>query len=239
MKKTTLIFGLITSSILVSGVSAMKTMDGGMMHKDTMMTASGTIIKKETMMDMSKMSLQAIVNHHGYNWSKDRKKLAMMAGITNYRGTVKQNLMIRAYLLSDIGMKDAMMKKDSMVNTTDTMMKKDEMKKDESKVLKKAVGMYTPYSSTAVSSALAEGKTVYLFFAASWCPACRSLDSSITGNMTTIPENTVIFKVDYDNSTDLKKQYAVTMQHTVVKLNKDASLMKKIIGPTSIADIIK
>jgi len=31
-----------------------------------------------------------------------------------------------------------------------------------------------------------------------------------------IPENVNLLKVDYDNSTDLKEKYGVTMQHTFV-----------------------
>jgi thiol-disulfide isomerase/thioredoxin len=240
--KTAMILGLLTSSILVSSASATEAMDGAMMQKDAMTTSvSGTTMKKDTimkddkMMYMSSMSLMTIVKYSGYNWSKDRKKLATMAGIKNYRGTAKENLIIRAYLLSSMSMADT------------NMTKKDEskvMKKDESSIIKndsmkKEAGMYSPYSNTAVSAALSSGKMVYLFFAASWCSGCRALDTNITKDLVTLPMNTVIFKVDYDNSTDLKKQYGVTMQHTVVKLNSDATLAKKILGPNSVAEIIK
>lgn len=219
----------------------MDSMDHKMMHKDTM-TSSGTMMESDKMMDMSKMSLQAIVKYYGYNWSKDRKNLATLAGIKNYRGTLKQNLMIRSYLTSSKGMSNA-----NIMKKEDAMMKMDEskiIKKNESSMMKndsmkKEVGMYSPYSSNAVSAALSSGKTVYLFFAASWCPACRSLDAGITGDLASIPKNVAIFKVDYDNSTDLKKQYGVTMQHTVVKLNSDATLAKKILGPNSVAEIVK
>jgi hypothetical protein len=43
-----------------------------------------------------------------YTWAKDRQMLAEKAGITGYRGTMKQNLVIRAYLMGM--MKDKMMK---------------------------------------------------------------------------------------------------------------------------------
>ena len=240
--KTAMILGLLTSSLLISGASAMEAMDGAMMQKDMTATSMSdttmqkdTVMKDDKKMNMSSMSLMAIIKYSGYNWSKDRNKLATMAGIKNYRGTAKENLIIRAYLLSSKSMTDT------------NMMKKDEpkvMKKDESSIMKndsmkKEAGMYSPYSNTAVSAALSSGKMVYLFFAASWCPGCRSLDTSITKDLATLPMNTVIFKVDYDNSTDLKKQYGVTMQHTVVKLNSDATLAKKILGPNSVAEIIK
>ena len=94
------------------------TTDSSMMKHNDMMTGS-TVMTGDKMMttDMTKMSLIEIAKHCGYTWSKDRVKLAKMAGIKNYRGTAKQNTAIRAYLLSDKGMADAatMMKKDSMM----------------------------------------------------------------------------------------------------------------------------
>ena len=68
-------------------------------------------------MSMKKMSVAALAKHFGYTWSKDRKTLATMAGVTGYTGTMKQNLVIRAYLISH-----NMMKSDTMM-THDTMMK--------------------------------------------------------------------------------------------------------------------
>lgn len=86
----------------------MENMDTNMMYKST------TTVTDMKMMDMKKMSLANLVKYHGYTWSKDRNKLAIMAGIKNYKGTAKQNMMIRSYLMNLHGSKDMNMQKDSM-----------------------------------------------------------------------------------------------------------------------------
>lgn len=212
--KNILISTLIVSSLIVTSVSAAEMTDT-MMKKDTMMT-------KDSMMMESKMTVSQLAKKHGYNWVRDRKMLAKKAGIENYRGTVAQNSKIKSYLLS--------MKKDMMTDT---------MKKDDTSMMKHEVGMYKAYSASAVTSDLAAGKSVYLFFHAPWCPGCKALDSAINADMMNIPAGTMIYKVDYDTMTDLKSKYGVTMQHTVIKLNADGSSMKKIVGPKTLSDIVK
>lgn len=77
-----------------------------------------------------------------------------------------------------------------------------------------AKGRYVDYvdeSSTKVAG------TKLLFFHASWCPQCRELDASITS--TTLPDDLVILKVDYDSNQALRQKYGVTIQTTIVKIN--------------------
>jgi hypothetical protein len=120
--KSVMIVVLVGGLTLVSGVSAMEMMDSGaMMKKDTMVTGSMNphsdgLILKDTMMkddkmmmvkDYARMSTASLAKSMGYNWSKDRAMLATQASITGYSGTMKQNLMIRTYLMG-------MMKDDKM-----------------------------------------------------------------------------------------------------------------------------
>lgn len=93
--------------------------------------------------------------------------------------------------------KDKMMKEESM--------KKDEMVKDE--MMKKDPASYIPYNELTAKSLLAAGKHVVLFFHAGRCPTCKSLNSELTSKLSTLPENSVVLKVDYDNASDLKKKY--------------------------------
>ena len=232
MKKT-LIIGLITSALVLSGSVSAAEMSDTMM-KDTM--SSEKMMMKDTV-NMSKMGVAALAKHHGYNWSRDRKMLAEKAGIKNYRGTVKQNLMIKSYLMSM--KKDAMMADDTMMKKDTEMMKDDTMMKKEDTMMKKESGMYKTYSESAVTGDLAAGKSVYLFFHASWCPGCRALDTAISGDLMSIPAGSVIYKVDYDTETALRAKHGVTMQHTVVKLNADGTTMKKIVAPKKVMDIVK
>ena len=79
---------------------------------------------------------------------------------------------------------------------------------------------------------------VVLFFRASWCPKCRALDADINANIKNIPGNLTILNVDYDNSTELKKKYGVTYQHTLVQVDKSGAMIKKWAGSPTLADFI-
>jgi len=96
----------------------------------------------------------------------------------------------------------------------------------EEEAMMKETGTYETYSTTAVDQALADGKKVALFFHASRCPSCRSLDKDISTS-NELPENTIVFKVDYDTQTDLKTQYGVTSQHTIVLIDENKNLVQK------------
>ncbi len=62
-----------------------------------------------------------------------------------------------------------------------------------------------------------------LFFHASWCPQCRSLEESILAG--DIPDDLTIIKVDYDTATSLRQQYGVTIQTTIVFVDDDGSAL--------------
>lgn len=70
--------------------------------------------------------------------------------------------------------------------------------------------------------------TKILFFHADWCPQCRKLETSIKNS--SLPDNTTIIKVDYDDSNDLKKKYGVTIQTTLVKVSDDGTLLEKYVA---------
>lgn len=109
----------------------------------------------------------------------------------------------------------------------------DEMVINEDVMMK--TGSYIAYSPERVSMQ-AEDENVVLFFRASWCPTCRSLDADIKAHLSGIPDNLTILDVDYDNSTALKQKYGVTYQHTLVEVDKDGKMIKKWSGsPTLVA----
>ncbi len=80
-----------------------------------------------------------------------------------------------------------------------------------------AAGTFSDYSEDKL--ALAEDGDVFIFFHASWCPSCKALEADINANLSAIPSNLHILKADYDTETDLKVQYGVTRQHTLVKVD--------------------
>jgi thiol-disulfide isomerase/thioredoxin len=131
----------------------------------------------------------------------------------------------------------AAMEKDMMDKGDETMMKKEDsgalMDKKESGAMMK--GSYEVYAPEKI--ARAEHGDVVLFFHASWCPSCRSLDSNIEANKSSIPAGLSILKVDYDKETELKKKYGVTYQFTMVQVGADGSLIKKWSGSPTLADL--
>ncbi len=96
--------GAFALSTSVLGVSAMEMMSESsmMMKSDSMMMKKEDDMMMKTSMhtSMSNKPVASVAAHLGYTWRLDRVKLAKMAGIMNYRGTVSQNLMLKKYLLS-------------------------------------------------------------------------------------------------------------------------------------------
>lgn len=70
--------------------------------------------------------------------------------------------------------------------------------------------------------------TILLFFYAPWCPQCRALESDIKAKG--VPEGATIIKVDYDSNQKLRQEYGVTIQTTVVKVDKDGELVGKFVA---------
>ena len=87
---------------------------------------------------------------------------------------------------------------------------------------------YTPKLFEAVSDA---GLKRVLFFYANWCPICRPADRDFQENMSKIPDDVVVFRVNYnDPETDetekaLANKYGVTYQHTFVQVDGEGELV--------------
>ena len=78
---------------------------------------------------------------------------------------------------------------------------------------------YQPYSEQALAEASAD-ETVVLFFSAVWCSTCTALRDDIAANQQSIPEGVLVLLVDFDDSTELKQQYGVEYQHTLVQVDR-------------------
>ena len=105
---------------------------------------------------------------------------------------------------------------------------------EEDKIMK--AGTYEAYASGKL--ARAETGAVVLFFHAAWCPSCRALNADIENNMSAIPEGISILKTDYDKETELKKQYGITYQHTLVQVDKDGNMIKKWSGSPTLTSLV-
>ncbi len=137
------------------------------------------------------------------------------------------------------------MNKEAVMKQPDTMAKKDDsasekrmettMKQDDGMMMKG--GQYVSYDASKIT--FAQNGKVVLFFRASWCPSCRALDADIKTNVSQIPSNVLILDVDYDKYTDLKKQYGVTYQHTLVQVDAAGNMLAKWSGSTGLSDLVK
>src|SRR3989338_11110936 len=81
---------------------------------------------------------------------------------------------------------------------------------------------YVEYSKSALNNA-ANNRRV-LFFYASWCPTCKPADANFTQNVSKIPDDVTLIRVNYNDSEtdqeekDLAKKYGIIYQHTFAQI---------------------
>ncbi len=114
------------------------------------------------------------------------------------------------------------------------MIRLDATKKTNGEMMVK--GVYEDFFPEKISWAK-DGKVI-LFFKASWCSTCQEVDSDIQAHLGQIPSKLFIFKIDYNNSTELKKKYGVTYQHTFVQVDANGTLIKKWSGSPTLTAIV-
>jgi len=139
--------------------------------------------------------------------------LALIGGSVLFSGNSKEEETVKTNM-------GTLKEKSSMKNEVDTMTASDS---------------YVAYSAEKVAMQK-NADNVVLFFRASWCPTCRALDADIKAN--NIPESLTILDVDYDNSSELKRKYGVTYQHTLVQVDKDGNLIKKWSGSPTLLSLV-
>lgn len=115
----------------------------------------------------------------------------------------------------------------------------DEMKSVMDENLDKEMTLwYLDYDPILVEKSLAKGVDVVLFFHASRCSSCRRLHKNLIAEISDIPQNVQIFRLDYDNEKELRKKYGITSQHTLVALNSDGSLKNKVVWANDLNDVL-
>lgn len=72
----------------------------------------------------------------------------------------------------------------------------------------------------------------WLYFHADWCPKCVALNKDIESNADQIPEDLVIFKVDFDREEELKQNYGVRFQTTVLRVDSQGDPEREFVGAT-------
>lgn len=113
----------------------------------------------------------------------------------------------------------------SMTKESD-MVKESELGSEAAPQTAGTAGVYTGYNEQAFAGEAK--KTRVLFFHAPWCPQCRSLDESIKKQQ--LPDNLVIFKVDYDTNQALRQKYGVTLQTSFVRVDEKGDKVKSMVA---------
>lgn len=96
-------------------------------------------------------------------------------------------------------------------------------------VVPSGFGEYVAYDEGTAKLAAADG-TAVLFFHASWCPTCRRFDSELQSSLERLPVDTTVFKVNYDNESELKRKYQIRYQHTFVVVDENLNEVSKWSG---------
>ncbi|PIR83981.1 hypothetical protein COU18_01065 [Candidatus Kaiserbacteria bacterium CG10_big_fil_rev_8_21_14_0_10_51_14] len=136
---------------------------------------------------------------------------------------------------------DVMMKEDAaegeMMKGDEAMMEKtdDTMMGDEEAMTEH--GSYEAYAPEKLAKA--SSGNVVLYFHADWCPICRGLEADINANISSLPSDLTILKIDYDTASALKQKYGVTYQHTFVQVDAEGNQIAKWGDATTLAHIIQ
>lgn len=96
---------------------------------------------------------------------------------------------------------------------------------------------YTTLDGTDLSTIAADKRV--LFFHASWCPTCRTLDRDIRAQTALIPEDVRIINVDFDEEAELRKKYGVTLQHTLVQIDENEDEISQWSGSSNLQVLLE
>lgn len=91
---------------------------------------------------------------------------------------------------------------------------------------------YTKFDETKITNTK-HGKVI-LFFYASWCSACDSLDKDLQKNVDLIPPDMLIMKVNYDTEVELKQKYLITIQHALIHVDQSGNQVRGLQGQLQI-----
>lgn len=110
------------------------------------------------------------------------------------------------------------------------------MEKQEDAPVKEVVkaegsGEYTAYTDGVIGN----GQTSVLFFHATWCPACKKNSGLLDSWYGAEDFPRSVYKVDYDTSAALKKQYGITGQDTFVLIDGNGKALERVTFPSQSA----
>jgi thiol-disulfide isomerase/thioredoxin len=102
-----------------------------------------------------------------------------------------------------------------------------------------AAGNYITYDSYEAAASQYAESNVVLFFNAAWCSTCKVARDNFEASLDQIPSDLTVVVVDFDDSSELRKKYGVTVQHTFVQIDSQGEPVKKWSGSTSFDQIVE
>lgn len=171
--------------------------------------------------------------------------LILVIGLGVYAFSSNDNSggLMSADIMSENGdsMNESMMDDGSMEEGQEMIDDGSMMEEDESMMVEKdgmmvSSGSFENYSPEKLSRA--EEGDVVLYFNATWCPTCNNLNKDINSNLDNIPSDLSILKIDYDNSSELKRKYGITYQHTFVQVDSQGNQIAKWSGSPTLQALL-
>ncbi len=107
---------------------------------------------------------------------------------------------------------------------------------EEEAIAETASAEYIAYTKETYDSLLGQSPVV-LYFHANWCPVCIQLDSDILGAIADFPAGSTILKLDFDEEIELRQEYGVTVQSTLITINAAGEVVEKLSAPSN-SDLI-
>jgi thioredoxin 1 len=90
---------------------------------------------------------------------------------------------------------------------------------------------YLPYTKEVLDSSKSTRRVLYFY--ASWCPTCIPADADFQKNISQLPSDVTVIRVNYnDPETDaeekaLATKYGITYQHTYVQIDAEGNELTK------------
>ncbi len=89
-----------------------------------------------------------------------------------------------------------------------------------------------PYTATALAQAQKTGQPIALHFHADWCPTCRAQAQVLQRLQVEPGLNLTVLVANYDSEKELKRQFKVRAQSTLIVLKGQTETMR-LVGDTS------
>lgn len=99
---------------------------------------------------------------------------------------------------------------------------------------------YKNYENELLTSLLSENSQILLFFYSENDPSSRALDKDIRKTYWSLPENTIILKIDKETQSDVYDTYEISQPNIILFLDNDGSISRQMwLGVTNLSMILK